>query len=331
MKDINLNRRQFSSTIAALGTAGWALPATAQTAFPSKTVRLYVGSSAGGAPDAAARTMSRLLAESWKQSVVVENKPGTSGLLAAEATVQAAPDGHSFCMLLDTVLNTVPHLSENIAFDPVKELKPIGMVGSFPLVLVANAGQPYRNLAQLVSAAKANPGSITIGSSGLGSSGHVATETFSRAAGLKLNHIPYKGGLPALNDTAAGHIATMWSSVGAAIPFINSGKLVPMAIASGERFSLLPNALTFNEQGFPGFSAGNWLGLMGPAALPDAIAQKIYADILALGANDAYRQTLLGQGIEFRNMRGGELAQLIRTESDRNKALFTSLGLTRSK
>ena len=252
-------RRQFARTVAALGAASFALPSMAQTSFPTKQVRLYVGASAGGAPDAAARTMGRLLEESWKQSVVIDNKPGISGLLAADATAQAAPDGHSLCMLLDTVLNTVPHLSENLLIDPIKSLKPIGMVGSFPLVLVVNAALPYRTLQQLVAAAKARPGSIDVGSSGPGSSGHVATELFSRAAELKLNHVPYKGGLPALQDTAAGHVASMWSSVGAAMPFIKDGRLISLAVGSDTRFSLLPNVPTFQELGFPRFTAGNWL------------------------------------------------------------------------
>lgn len=323
-------RRQFVATLAAF-SASCASPSLAQDTFPSGPVRLYVGASAGGAPDGVARTMARLLAELWKNSVVIENRPGVSGLLAAEVTAHAAPDGRTLCMLLDTVLNTVPLLSENVSIDPIKDVKPIGMVGSFPLVLVVNAALPYRNLQQLIAAAKARPGSIDVGSSGAGSSGHVATELFARAAGLKLNYVPYKGGLPALQDTVAGHIPSMWSSVGAAMPFIEDGKLIPLAVGSSERFSLLPNVPTFQEEGFAGFTAGNWLALMGPAALPDSLAKKIYADVVALGTNDAYRQTLLSQGVEARNMDAGQLTQLIRTEYERNKSLFESLGLSRGK
>ena len=321
------NRRQFVSAMAALGLGGVCLPVLAQNAFPNRPVKLYVGASAGGAPDAAARSMAKLLGERWAYPMVVDNKPGLSGFLAAEVTAQSAPDGHSLCLLLDTVMNTVPLMSEKLPVDPLKDLKPIGMVGSFPLVLVANPSTGFRNLQQVVTAAKANAGAIDCASSGIGSSGHVATEMFARAAGVKLNHIPYKGGLPALQGTVAGEVPMMWSSVGAALPLVNGGKLIAIAVASAERFSLMPDVPTFHEQGYPNFTAGNWLGLMGPAALPEPLTQKIYGDVQSLATNDAYRQTLLAQGIERRSMQSPELSRLIRTEYERNKALFASLGI----
>ena len=331
MKQINQSRRNFSLSLAALGSTSLIGQASAQSNYPSRPVRLYVGASAGGAPDAMARTMAKLLAESWGQTVVVDNKPGLSGFLAAEVTAQSAPDGLSVCLVLDTVINTVPLLSEKLNIDPLKELKPIGMVGSFPLVLVSNPTRGYSNLQQVIAAAKANPGKLEIGTSGVGSSGHVATEVLTKAAGITLNHVPYKGGLPAIQDTVAGHIGMMWSSVGAAMPLINTGKLTPLAVGSTERFALLPNVGTVQEQGYPGFTAGNWVALMGPAALPDAIREKIYSDVLKLSGNQVYRDTLLAQGIEARTAPSAELAKLMRSEYERNKVLFSSLGLLANK
>lgn len=327
MEQFSRNRRQFIAGMTALGLSGVSVSLVAQSGFPSRPVTLYVGSSAGGAPDAAARTMAKLLGERWGHPMVVDNKPGLSGFLAAEVTAQASPDGHSLCLLLDTVMNTVPFLSGKLSIDPTKDLKPIGMVGSFPLVLVANPSAGFRTLQQLVAAAKANPGRIDCASSGLGSSGHVATELFGHAAGVKLTHVPYKGGLPALQGTVAGDVPIMWSSVGAALPLVKGGRLIAIAVAGAERFSLMPEVPTFQEQGYPNFTAGNWLGLMGPAALPDALTQRIYRDVLSLASNDAYRQTLLVQGIVARGMRSPELSALIRTEYERNKVLFASLGL----
>ena len=326
-----VDRRQVTASTAALALAGISPRLLAQAAFPNRAMKLYVGASAGGAPDAMARTMGKLLTEAWGSAVVIDNKPGVSGFLAAEATAQAAPDGYSICLLLDTVLNTVPFLTEKLPIDPVKDLKPIGMVGSFPLVFVSNPSLEYRNMQQVVAAAKANPGRIDVATSGLGSSGHVATELCARATGRKLNHLPYKGGLPALQDVVAGHAPMMWSSVGAALPLVKGGKLLALGVASTERFSLMPTVPTFQEQGFANFTAGNWLALMGPAALPDALAQRIYSSVLGLGTNPVYQETLLGQGIEARSMPSPELARLIRTEYDRNKALFSSLGLLVSK
>ena len=317
--------------MAAVGLGGSLPRVHAQNAFPNRPVKLYVGASAGGAPDAVARTMGNLLAERWGYPVVIDNKPGLSGFLAAEVTAQAPPDGHSLCLLLDTVMNTLPLLSTTLSIDPVTQLKPVGMVGSFPLVVVANPSVKFRDLKQLVAAAKTDPTGIDMGSSGVGSSGHVATEIFARMAGIKLNHVPYKGGLPALQGTVAGDIPMMWSSVGAALPFVNSGRLVAIAVASTQRFPLMPDVPTFEEQGYPKFTAGNWLALMGPLALPDALTQKIYGDVLSLATNDAYRKTLLGQGIEARDMSSAELSRLIRSEYDRNKVLFASLKLQPDK
>ena len=163
------------------------------------------------------------------------------------------------------------------------------MVGSFPLVLVANPSQKFRDLKQLVAIAKAAPSGIDVGSSGVGSSGHVATEIFARTAGLELNHVPYKGGLPALQGTVAGDIPMMWSSVGAALPLVNGGKLVADCGGEHRALSVDADVPTFEEQGYPNFTAGNW-PRSGTAALPDALAQKIYSDVEPR-SNEAYRKT----------------------------------------
>ena len=193
MKPLRQNRRRFLATMAAVGLSGAFARVHAQNAFPNRPVKLYVGASAGGAPDAVARTMGNLLAERWGYPVVIDNKPGLSGFLAAEFTAQAPPDGHSLCLLLDTVMNTLPLLSTTLSIDPITQLKPIGMVGSFPLVVVANPSVKFRDLKQLVMAAKADPAGIDVGSSGVGSSGHVATEIFARTAGSEVESCALQG------------------------------------------------------------------------------------------------------------------------------------------
>ena len=331
-KTLGISRRTFTAASAALAAGGAVFTGRARAqAFPSKPVRLYVGASAGGAPDLTARTMSKILGDSWGQPIVVDNRPGVSGLLAGELTSQAPPDGHTLCLLLDSVLNTVPFLTDKMPIDPIKDLKPIAMAGGFPLVLIAHPSAKLRNLQELSAAAKAAPGKLNYASSGLGSSGHLAMEMFARTAGLKLNHIPYKGGIPALQDTIAGQIPLLWGSVSACLQPIQAGKVVALAVGSAERFVLLPNVPTAAEQGYPGFTAGNWMGVLGPAALPDALVQKIHGDMARLSQSAAFRDALLAQGIEPRTMPTPEFARLIRTEYDRNKTLFASLGLGPSK
>lgn len=152
--------------------------------------------------------MAKLLGDSWGQTMVIDNRPGVSGLLAADLTRQAPGDGHTLGLLLDSVIHTVPFLTEKLPLDPLRDLKPIAMVGSFPLVLIGHTGLKYRNLKEPVAQAQANPGGIDYASSAIGGSGHLAMEMFARSAGIKLNHVPYKGGIPALQVLRPGHGST---------------------------------------------------------------------------------------------------------------------------
>lgn len=315
----------MTSGLAGAGFAGAAL--AQQAAWPRQPVKLYVGASPGGAPDAMGRLMARLLGESWGQPLVVDNKPGAAGMLAAEITSKAPADGYSLCLVLDSVVVNQPLLLEKMPLDPVNDLKPIAIVGSFPLILVANPNIKIKTLKDFVAEARANPGKIDYGSSGVGSSVHLAMEVLQRAAGFKVNHVPYKGGIPALQDVIAGHIPLMWSSVTAAVPLMQGGKIIPLGIGSAERFPLLPNVPTLVEQGFAGFSASNWIGVLGPKQLPDAIAQKLQADFAALARNTAYRDAMIAQGIEPRATRSDDFARQITAEYNANKALFASIGL----
>jgi len=327
-----LSRRRFSAAaFIAAASASSLSPARAQGAFPNRPIKLYVGASAGGAPDATGRAMAKILGDSWGQPIVVDNRPGVSGLLAAELTTQAAPDGHTLCLLLDSVLNTVPFMASNLSIDPLKDLKPIAMVGSFPLVLIAHPNVKYKNLQQLVAEARANPGKIDYASSGLGGSGHLAMEMLARQAGVKLNHVPYKGGIPALQDVVAGHIPLLWGSAAASIPLVKSGKVIALGIGSPTRFAMAPEIPTGIEQGFAGFTAGNWMGVFGPANLPDSLVEKIHADLGRMARMPDYRESMLAKGIEPQDIPTSEFVKTTRAEYDRNKTLFASLGIGPSK
>ena len=323
------SRRAFTLTGASLTTMA-SLPVFAQSGFPNRPVKLYVGASAGGGPDATARSIADGLKPVWGQSVVVDNRPGAAGVLAAELTAQAAPDGHTLCLLLDSVLTTVPFVTDKMPVDPLKDLKPIAMVGGFPMVLVANPSVvKYRNLREFAAEARDKPGKIDYASSGVGGPGHLAMETFSGMTGISVNHVAYKGGLPALQDVLAGHIPLMWSSIFAALPSLQSGRLVALGIGSSDRFPLAAGVPTAIEQGYAGFTAGNWLGVFGPAGLSDALTQRIHDDLEKLAANPAYRDALLAQGTRVTSMPASDFARTIRSEYERNKALFARLNISK--
>lgn len=323
-------RRQllaYGATALASACAGMSLPAAAQGAYPNRSVKLYVGASSGGVPDVTGRALSRILGDIWGQPIVVDNRPGVSGLLAAELTSQAPGDGYTLGLLLDTVITTVPFMADKLSMDPLTDLRPIALLGGFPLILVANPNVKYRTLQELMAQAKANPGKIDYASSGLGSSGHLAMELLTRSAGVSMTHVPYKGGIPALQDVVAGQVPMIWGSLGACAPLMQAGKVIALAIGSPERFSLQPSVPTAAEQGFPGFTAGAWMGIFGPLKTPDALVRKIHDDLARLAQNPAYREALLAQGIEPRTISTEEFGKLVRSEYDRNKALFASLGL----
>lgn len=303
-----------------------------QTQWPRQPVKLYVGASAGGAPDTAARLMAKMLQETWGQPLVIDNRPGAAGLLAGEVTAQAAPDGHSLALVLDSVIVNLPLLStDKLPIDTLTDLKPVSQVGAFPLILIANAGVKYRNLREFIAAAKAAPGKIDYASSGIGSSVHLAMEVLQKQGGFEVHHVPYKGGIPGLQDTIAGHVAMMWSSITAAIAPLQSGKVIALGVGSAERFPLLPNVPTVAEQGFPGYTASNWMGIFGPKALPDALVQRIQSDFAALARNPGYREAMIAQGIEPRALRPDEFARQIQTDYNNTKAMFATLKLGPAK
>ena len=299
-----------------------------QPAWPRQPVKLFVGASPGGAPDTAARLMGKLLQETWGQPLVIDNRPGAAGLLAGELAAQAPADGYALCLVLDSVIINLPLLSaDKLPIDTLTDLKPVAQVGSFPLILVANPNLKYKTLREFIVAAKAAPGKIDYASSGVGAAVHLAMERLQRQGGFEVHHVPYKGGIPGLQDTMAGHVAMIWSSITAALSPMQSGKVIALGVGSAERFPLLPNVPTVAEQGFPGYTASNWMGIFGPKALPDALAQKIQADLATLARTPAYRDAMIAQGIEPRATAGADFARQIQADYNATKALFATLKL----
>jgi tripartite-type tricarboxylate transporter receptor subunit TctC len=304
--------------------------ALAQDSYPSRPVKLLVGFAPGGAPDTIAREVANGLSQLWGRQVVVDNKPGAGGAIAADLAARAAPDGYTLFLTSDAALVSVPFMNERTPYDPLADLTPIGMVSGFPLVLVASPSLKVKTFGELVAAANAVPGAIAYASTGVGTSSHLPMERLQRAAGIQLNHVTYKGGPQALTDLMAGEAPLMLNTVAMTAQHIQAGKLVLLAVGSLQRLSQFPNTPTVAELGFPGFEAGNWIGLVGPARLPDAIVQKVQADMHKVAQSPAYRERMTTLGFEVRTGTSDEFARQIRTDHARNKALFGTLDLKKN-
>lgn len=304
--------------------------ALAQSGYPSRPVKLIVAFPPGGATDLIGREVAKGLQEIWGQSVIVDNKPGAAGMIAAEATTRAAPDGLTLMLATDGAMVVIPFLQEKVPYNALTDLKPIAMVAGIPLILVASPGLGVKTFGEFLAAAKANTKGIDYASSGMGGSHHMSMELLQRTTGIKLNQIAYKGGAPAMQDVLAGHVPVMWSAVSTALPHIQSGKLVPLAIGSLERSPALPNVPTVAELGYPGFEAGNWVGVVAPAGVPDATVQKIERDLQTVVRAAAYRERIISHGSEVRFSNSEQFTARVQADYVRNKAIIAAAGISKN-
>ena len=282
--------------LAALG-AGVVPAARAQEAFPAKPARLIVGFGAGGISDVMARILSVELGKLWGQAVVVENRPGASGVIGAELVARAAPDGHVLLMASGTHTIT-PALRRQMPYDAVKDFTAISLLASAPNMLVVAADTPYRSLADYLAAAKAKPGEVAYATSGIGTTVHIAGERLAHLAGVRFNHIPYKSSAQSIEAVVAGQVASSWSAVNAALPHIRSGRARPLAVASAQRSVFAPEVPTFVELGIRDMKSDTWLGVLGPAGMAPALAARMQGDLQRLMARPDVRERVLGLGAE---------------------------------
>ena len=257
-----------------LSFSAWAQPA----AYPSKPVKLVVGYAAGGAVDVVARTIGQSLQTSLGQPFVVENKPGAGTNIAVKSVITAEPDGHTLMMAANALAANMS-LYKPQPFDAEKDLVAISLIGRVPVVIAANPNVPYANIQQLIAAAKGKPNSIAYSSPGNGSTPHMAIELFARAAGIDLQHIPYRGGSPAITDTIGGQVPLVAVNALEVLPHARSGKLKVLAVLSPNRSANFPDVPTIAESGYPGFEASVWYGLVAPAATPKPIVSKLHAEV----------------------------------------------------
>ena len=300
-------------------------PAWAQDAYPARPVKIMIAFPVGGLLDTVSRIVGERLSAALGQQFVIEARPGAGGTLATAAVAKSEPDGYTLMMINDNhALN--PSVFKNIPYDSVKDFAPIGFVGYTPLILVANGALPMHSVKDLVESAKQKPGTITYGSVGVGSASHLAGEMLAGAANIKWQHVPYRGGAPALNDLLAGHVNTMFMSPVVSLQHITAKKLSPLALAAPTRLELLPDVPTMAETGYP-VDASYWFGLVAPAGTPPAVLarlEKALADVLA--APDV-RKRLTDMGAIVQPLNGRQFGDYISAEIAKWAGIVSKAGV----
>ena len=262
--------------------------------FPTRPVRMVVGFAPGGGTDIIARLVSQKLSERWGQPVVVENRTGASGNIGAEIVARAAPDGYTLLTAFSSHASNAA-LSK-LSFDITKDFSSITQIASGPAVVIANPAVPGKTLAGMIAYAKAHPGSVKYGSSGVGTPVHLAGELMQQMTGAQMLHVPYKGIAPAMTAILAGDIHISFATPLSALGHLKSGKLVGLAVAAPSRFPTLPDVPTAAEAGLPGYEVDFWYGLLGPAGMPAALVERIQRDVAAALTAPETKESLLAQG-----------------------------------
>ncbi|MPS26944.1 tripartite tricarboxylate transporter substrate binding protein [Pigmentiphaga sp.] len=253
--------------------------AQSATAWPSKPISLVVGFTPGGPSDILARAMAKQMSERLGQPIVINSRPGAGGNIAAAAVAGSPADGYTWLFGNNSILSTNAALYANLPFDPEKDFAAAGLVGVQPSILVVNSNVPARSVRELVALARSKPGELNYASSGAGAAAHLVGQWLVTSADLKIEHVPYKGAQPALTDMIAGQVQLMFATAASVVPYINQGRLRPLAVTSAKRMQEFPDVPTMIEAGFDGFVAETWHGIVVPAGTPPAIVERINQEI----------------------------------------------------
>ena len=291
-------RRAVLAVSAALAASAlWGAASAHAQAWPTRMIKLVVPFPAGGPTDTASRIVGQRLVERLGQPVVVENRAGASGSIAAAQVAKSPADGYTLMMLATPTL-LAPHLYKKAGYDTVKDFTPVATVYDLPIVVVVNPAQmpSVTDLQKLITHAKARPGQLNYTSSGAGSFGHLSMELLKQMGGFEMQHIPYKGGVPAITDTIGGQVPLMYADLVAALPHIQAGKLRAIAVSSQKAKQLLPNVKSVAEQGFPGFDADTWGGLIAPLNTPPAVVQRLNQELKLILAEPELQKKMLAAG-----------------------------------
>ena len=297
-----------------LAAAGLALAATGAGAqpYPSKPITIVVPFAAGSGTDSIARIIGQYLQNALNQSVVIENKVGASGVLAATAVARAAPDGYTLLMATNSTHSANPHLFKSLGYDPVKDFAPVARAGSYVFMLVVNPAVPARTLPELVAYAKANPGKLTYASGN--TTGIVAGETLKSKAGIDVLHIPYKSTPPAINDLLGGRVSMMFIDLAPGLEHVRAGTMRPLAVTTRQRSALLPDLPSLSEAGIPGYDVTSYAALFAPAGTPKEIVDRLNAEVQKIIANPDAKARIAVTGFDAFSGPPETLAAFVQSE-----------------
>jgi len=311
-----------------LATAALAacLSASAQ-GFPNKPVKIIVPFGPGGFTDVAARILQKELAPVLGQPVIIENRPGAGSTIGTDAVAKAEPDGYTLAMV-STAHVISPHIYKQMPYDPIKDFTPVMRLAEGPYVLTVHPSLPVKNVAELIALAKAKPGEIDYASSGNGSSQHLVGALFCSMAGVKLNHVPYKGSNQAMNDVLGGQVKVTFAGVPNVLPNLGTGKLRALAVSTSTRYAELPNVPTIAEAGVPGYDATIWLGLLAPPNTPRDVVQRLNADITRILSTPEAKKLMASAGVDVATSTPEEFGRLMQSELERWGKVVRETGAT---
>src|ERR1700722_1333586 len=300
----------------------------AQAEYPERLITLIVAVPPGGAGDLVARQFAKRLSELLHQNVVIENRGGAAGTIAAAITARAAADGYTLLLSSSATHGTAPVVYSNIAYDPSRDFSHIGLIATAPAMLSVNSALPIHSVADLVSYAKSKPGELNFGSSGNGSGPQLWGEMFMAASGVKLTHVPYKGSAPAVIDLIAGRVQMMFDAAAAQISGIQTGQLRPLAVMSAERSIFFPEVPTMAEAGYPSITANLWYGLSGPAKLPSGIVARLESVLQKIAVMPDFQAALNQIDMLSTPMSAQAYSQFILDENDKYRKITRAANIT---
>jgi tripartite-type tricarboxylate transporter receptor subunit TctC len=318
--------RKARIAFAAAALLAWAVPAVPAADYPTRPVALVVAFPPGGASDVLARIVGRKLEQILGQPLVIDNRPGAGGNVAAETVAHAAPDGYTLLAGNNAILATNAALYKKINFDPVADFAPIGLIGSQANILVVNPALPVKSMAELIALAKANPGKLNFASSGHGLAAHLAGELFKAEAKIDIVHVPYKGAAPALQDVIAGHVQMMFATASSVVPHIRDGKVRALAVATLKRTAVLPDIPTMDELGIKGFDATTWHGLVAPARTPEDVIAVLNGALTNSLEDASVRKSLGDLGVDVIGGTPEAFAAYIKSEIPKWTAIIKASG-----
>ncbi|OZI42130.1 MFS transporter [Bordetella genomosp. 5] len=326
---IDITRRRVVAGLGAACAGAMGLVpdlARARDAWPARPVNFIVPFPPGGPVDTTARLATQPMAQRWSEPAVVDNKSGAGGIVGAQFAAKAAPDGYNF--FFASIHHAVlPSLRGNLSYDITTDFEPVGMAALFPIVLVVHAGLPVNSVQELIAYARANPGKLSYGSSGTGGGTHLAGELFCSMTGVKMQHVPYRGSAPAMQDLLGGQVQVMFADGPSAMPHLQGGKLRPLGVGNPEPSPLFPGVQTIAASGVPDYEAYSWSGLLAPKGTPRATIERLNADLVRVLSDPATTRAMMAAGAQPRSGTPAEFGEFLRAEIDKWGKVIKTAGI----